>query len=209
MVPQTNPMPLPIGCTCGSLRGTVGRGGPVNRALCYCTDCQAFARYLGRDAEILDAQGGTDVVQVLPRYVSFTQGIDKLACVRLTAQGLLRWYASCCRTPIGNMLPNFKVSFVGLIHNCLEHGGRSLDDSFGPVRMRVHTRHARGATVRPLRLKSGTLRVAGMVLKARLDGSYRTTPFFDMTTGAPVVTPSVLSAAQLQELKRANGRTDR
>lgn len=202
-------MTHPIGCTCGSLKGTVSRGGPVNRAFCYCTDCQAFARFLGRDTEILDPQEVTDVIQVLPRYLSFTQGADKLACVRLTERGLLRWYASCCRTPIGNMLPNFKLSFVGLIHTCLEHGGRPLDDFFGPVRMCVNTRHARGGTVRSMGLTAGILRVAGMVLKARLDGSYWKTPFFDTTTGAPVVTPSVLSAAQLQELKRAIGQTAR
>jgi hypothetical protein len=40
--------------------------------------------------------------------------------------GLLRWYAACCKTPIGNTLPNFRASFVGLIHSCLQNAGAPI-----------------------------------------------------------------------------------
>ena len=81
---------------------------------------------MGRSDEVLDAAGGTDIVQTLPKYVEFTDGIDALACMRLTENGLLRWYAECCRTPIANTMANFKLSFVGLIHSGLTTTGQSF-----------------------------------------------------------------------------------
>ena len=54
-------------CRCGEVRGFVADASPrtVNRVVCYCDDCQAFAHRLGR-ADLLDAHGGSDVVQVAP-----------------------------------------------------------------------------------------------------------------------------------------------
>jgi hypothetical protein len=127
----------PLHCRCGTLKGYVVHSAGVNRCVCYCRDCQAFAHFLGRPGEILDARGGTDVIQTRPANVIFTQGRDALACMRLTERGLLRWYAACCNTPIGNTLANHRVSFVGLVHSCLEGPGASLDDSFGPIRARA------------------------------------------------------------------------
>jgi len=67
--------------------------------------------------KILDAQGGTDVVQTRPANLTFTHGQDTLACMRLTPKGLLRWYAACCNTPIGNTVANYRMPFVGLVHS--------------------------------------------------------------------------------------------
>jgi hypothetical protein len=39
---------------------------------------------------------------------------------------------------------------------------------------------------------SGTLRMFGMMLKARLDGRYKQTPFFVIEFGTPIVAPKVL-----------------
>ena len=39
---------------------------------------------------------------------------------------MIRWYAGCCKTPIGNTLENHKISFVGLLHNCLETPERPI-----------------------------------------------------------------------------------
>jgi hypothetical protein len=163
--------------------------------VCYCSDCQAFAHFLGRPSEILDAQGGTDVIQTRPANVTFTQGREALACMRLTEKGLLRWYTGCCNTPIGNTLSNFRVSFVGLVHSCLEGAGESLDDSFGPVRAYVNTKSAKGEVrSSSIATMSVILRFIAMVARARIDGSYKRTPFFSADTGIPIVTPTVFSA---------------
>ena len=165
--------------------------------MCYCRDCQAFAHFLGKADEMLDAQNGSQIIQTLPAYVTFTQGQEMLACMRLSPKGMLRWYCTCCNTPIGNTLDSPKISFIGLVHICLDSGGASLDEVFGPIRMRVNTKSAKGAVTSSSTANiAGILRVMAMVARARLDGSYRHTPFFSGTTGAPIVTPRVISLAE-------------
>lgn len=194
-------MTHPIRCSCGKLEGTLAQTHRVNRGICYCADCQAFARYLRRAEQILDRSGGTDIIQTTPKNVTFTDGIEHLACMRLTPNGLLRWYASCCNTPIGNTLANYKLSFVGLVHNCLESAPVSLDEAFGPIRMQVKTRSALGEPKpKPFGLPRGVLRIAGMLLKARLDGSYKRTPFFIPGSSTPIVEPKVLSPQAREDL---------
>src|SRR5690349_9274547 len=91
-------------CRCGEVGGRVKDAAPgaVNRVVCYCDDCQAFAHHLGR-ADLLDAQGGTDIVQVAPpASLVFDRGSDRIVGLRLTPKGLYRWYAISCKTPVGN-----------------------------------------------------------------------------------------------------------
>jgi Family of unknown function (DUF6151) len=190
-----------IRCHCGSLKGTLKRTEYVNRCVCYCADCQAFAHLLKRENEILDAVGGTSLIQTIPENITFDEGTENLACIRLTANGLLRWYAACCNTPIGNTSPNFKISFIGLVHNCFSSSQDSLDRDFGPIRMHVHTKYAIGEQKpRSAGLFAGTLRIMGMVLRARLDGRYKLTPFFVPESGVPIVTPKVLSSQELKDV---------
>jgi hypothetical protein len=181
-----------LSCRCGTLTGYVGRR-KTRRGVCYCRDCQAYAHALGSAAGILDAQGGTDVVATLQSNVTLARGTEALACLSLSPNGLLRWYASCCNTPIANTTRNYRMSYVGVVHTCLHAASESLDEAFGPVRMRVNTRSAR-APVKSTPF--GTLTaVAGLSLalvRARLGGSYRRTPFFD-SQGAPVTSPRILA----------------
>jgi len=197
-------MDHPLRCRCGRLDGRVSHPEQVNRAVCYCRDCQAFAHFLGEPGDVLDELGGTDLIQTLPRYVRFTAGVESLACMSLSDRGLLRWYADCCRTPIGNTPRDFRLSFVGLFHACLRAPGESLGPSFGPVRMRVFVKGARATPPSlPWRSRLAFLPLLPRLLRARLDGSYRRTPFFHADSGVPVATPTVLSAEQREHLMRA------
>jgi len=184
----------PLQCQCGTLKGFVSHPPGASRGVCYCNDCQAYAHFLGKAGDILDELGGTDVVATLPKYVTFTQGLESLACMSLTRNGMLRWYASCCNTPIGNTPRNFKVAHVGLIHACLRDPSKTLEASFGPVRMRVNTKSAKGKPrSMPISMIASLLRFASSMLRARLDGSYKITPFFDPDRGTPVISPKVLT----------------
>ena len=188
-------------CDCGTVQGMVSHPEKAQRGVCYCRDCQAFAHALGRAADILDANGGTDVVAAQPQQVTFTAGAERLACLSLTEKGLLRWYASCCSTPIGNTQRDFHFAHVGLLHNCLEHGTRSIEESFGPVRLVSGTASAKGP-VDPKRWSTlaGVARFVAALIRARLNGSYRRTPFFDAKTGRPIAAAHVLS---VEERERA------
>jgi hypothetical protein len=192
-------MQHPLKCRCGSVQGVISDPERANRAVCYCKDCQAFAHFVGRAGEILDSQGGTDILQTTPSRVTISRGHEKLACIRLTDKGMLRWYSSCCSTPIGNTLASYKFSFVGLIHNCIEN-----PDSFGPVRMWVNTQSAKGTVkARPVATFGRMLGICAMLARAYISGGYRRTPFFAAQSGAPVAVPKILSAAERQALADA------
>jgi hypothetical protein len=182
-------------CQCGTIQGVVADARNANRCVCYCRDCQAFAHFLGRAEAVLDERGGSEIIQIPPRNLTFTQGSEALACMRLTQKGLLRWYAGCCNTPIGNTLATPKISFIGLVHNCLESGDQSLDDSFGPIRAWVNPKGAKGDP-KPEVVGQGPVVwwFITRVLRARLNGDYKRNPLFDAGTGKPVMIPRVLSA---------------
>ena len=155
-----------VRCRCGAIRGYVALPAKTVRLICYCKDCQAFARYLERAGDVLDEQGGTDIVAIAPSHVRFEQGLDALACMSLSDTGLLRWYASCCRTPLGNTPRDRKTHYVGLIHSCLE---QPLNASFGPARVSLKTKSARGSvSATPVSTVLATFKLIGMIVPARL-----------------------------------------
>src|SRR6202158_3966466 len=96
------PLDLPLRCRCGRMRGVASNVSPSSgfRFVCYCKDCQAFARFLYR-ADVLDPAGGTNILQMPPGRVKLTAGTDAVRCLRLSNK-VLRWYTECCRTPIAN-----------------------------------------------------------------------------------------------------------
>jgi hypothetical protein len=204
------PSDLPIRCDCGELRGVLrgvsaGRG---NRIVCYCDDCQSFAHFLGGAERTLDSHGGTDIFQLSPARLEITKGADRLACMRLRPNGLLRWYASCCHTPIGNTLASRQIPFVGLIHRCVDHAadGRPRDEVLGPTRARVQARFAKGDRSSLDAHDRGPLslfvRFGAVLLAARLRGDHARSPFF-RATGEPTATPRVLTPDELRAVEAA------
>jgi hypothetical protein len=176
------------------------------RFLCYCKDCQAFARFLER-ADVLDAAGGTDIVQMPPGRVTLTAGTDALRCLCLGNRGVLRWYAGCCRTPIANTAnqPGFPV--LGMIHSftdqVLNHhladGTRSRDEVLGPPLCRIHERSAVGPlppTAPPPPTVGVFARRGAKMLGWWLRGLGRPNPFFDDRTNAPRSAPRVLTPSE-------------
>ena len=130
------------------------------------------------------------------QHVSFTSGIEHLACLSLTEKGLLRWYAKCCNTPICNTARNWQVPYVGLIGTCLKTDPVAFERSFPRVQMRVNTGSAKQAP--PSMRLSTVVSLAGFiprVMLSSISGAYRQTPFFDREEAAPVVAVAVLSEA--------------
>ena len=194
-------MSHPIQCQCGRVKGELLNLKRTHRLKCYCKDCHAFAHFLGKGSDVLDSQGGTDIVQTQPKYISFSEGLENLSCMKLSETGLLRWYASCCNTPIGNALPDHKMSFIGLVHNCIESSETSLDNAFGEISCYVNTD---SALEEPKPKSKGLFFTIAknlfMVLKARLDGSYKRNPLFDAESGEAIVMPKVLSQEEYDAL---------
>jgi hypothetical protein len=192
---------IEVRCRCGEVRGTVTDPSPqaVNRVTCYCDDCQAFLHQLGR-ADLLIAKGGSDIVQVAPAALSFTQGRDRIVGLRLKPDGLYRWYASCCNTPVGNTLTP-AVPFVGLLAQTFDTP--HLDDVVGPPTGALLGKFAIGeppAGSTGLNL-SVLLRAIGRVLGWRIAGRAWPHPFFNRETRAPIYPLTVLPQDRREALR--------
>ena len=176
-------MTLELRCRCGKVQGTVRTHRAYARATCYCLDCQAYARHLGLRG-VTNVHGGTDIVAMDPDGVTFTAGEEHIAGLCLREDGLLRWYAGCCRTPLGNTPHDGKVAYVGIVTACLPDQA-AADAAFGPRdRIALNSGSALGEVrSTPWALMAGGLRIAVGIGLARLR---RQTPslFFD-ASGQP------------------------
>lgn len=186
-------MSIRLRCRCGTLQGEVDARHVAARAICYCKDCQAFARFLKSEDRVLDPSGGTEVEATLPAAVRFTQGLEHLACMSLSPKGIYRWYAACCNTPVGNTPRNPKAAYVGLVRTCLDAAPEELDRQLGRSHITANLASAYGPVrATPVGTVLAVAKIGGMLVKARLDGSWRRNPFFD-ASGAPVRPPKVLT----------------
>ncbi|MGQ9425273.1 DUF6151 family protein [Gilvimarinus sp. F26214L] len=192
----TQPRDVGLQCACGTVKGVARKVSPQagNRVVCYCSDCQAFARFLEKEAEVLDAWGGTDIFQMSQGRIVITAGEDALACMRLSPNGIIRWYARCCHTPLVNTSVA-GMPIVGVVHtfiaNLQEH-----DRILGPVRDYVQGRDARSKPPHPVSdgfPLASFPRLLFMTLKAKLRGEEKPSPFFD-SDGRPKREPLVLNS---------------
>jgi hypothetical protein len=195
-------------CNCGKVKGVAKDLSPGpsrgNRAICYCGDCQAFARWLGTEG-VLDDAGGSDIFQTAPAWVSITEGQDQLRSMRLAEKGILRWYSACCKTPVANTL-NGKLAFAGLVQPFMRHEPRTRDADLGPPIAKIWAREAYGPTPSDALPKTSVRLVPRFVRTLgvwTLRGLAKPTPFFAPKTLAPVVAPQVLTASERAALKRA------
>jgi hypothetical protein len=186
-----------IQCQCGALQGQLAQPQRAVRGVCYCKDCRAYVSHLDKGAQALDSLGGMEFVATQAKYLSFTAGLENLACLSLSDQGALRWYATCCNTPIGNTARDWKLPCLGLVHTCLKADEAAFERAFPRLQMRVSTESAfappPGMRLRTLVTLMGFI---PSVMMGRLNGSYKSTPFFNSATGAAVLDVKVLSSAE-------------
>ena len=191
---------LPLRCRCGHVRGIASEVTPHSgfRFVCYCADCQAFAHLLERP-DVLDAAGGTDIFHMPTGRVRFVAGTDAVCCLQFSGK-VFRWYAHCCRTPIGNTAgPRFPV--VGLIHAFMNHDadGRSRDEVLGAPLCRIFERSAIGPLPPDAPAPASLGLFAGRGVKLLgwwLGGLGRPNPFFDHHTNAPISEPRVIAPSE-------------
>lgn len=190
---------LPLACRCDRVRGVAHAVAPSAgfRFICYCQDCQAFARFLKRP-DVIDAAGGTDIVHLPTGRVELTAGTDAVRCLRFSGR-VFRWYTQCCRTPMANTAgPRFPV--VGLISTFIgEPDGLSREDVLGPPRCRIFERSA----VAPLAANAPPPPSLPLFGQRALRlfawwwrGLGRPSPFFDDHTGEPLSAPRVFTPAE-------------
>ena len=186
-------MDFDVRCSCGTVKLHAEGVSPglSNHVVCYCSTCQAFAHYLGRGAELLDDNGGSDIFQMSSGRLRIGGGAEALTCVRITEDGPLRWYADCCKSPIGNTHANWKHPFIGLLTSAMDVTDAERKNITGPIRFAAFKDHATGRT----HLAEGThslratiARFYKILLIARLKGDHKRSPFFDASHN-PIAVP--------------------
>lgn len=186
MTPSTT-----LSCTCGAFQAEVAQPDARhgNHLICYCADCRAYLHHLGR-AELLDADGGSRIFQVMPDQIRVTQGLETLAVLRLAPKGIYRWYTTCCKTPIANTVGSPKFPFAGLAA-----GNLAAQAPLGPIIAKVHEKDAL-TPVEGFGLSKMMRRTMRRMFWHRLTGRWRKTPFFDVGTKKAIVKPHVLTEAE-------------
>jgi hypothetical protein len=122
----------------------------------------------------------------------------------LSAKGLRRWYADCCKTPLGNTAGP-SVPFVGIL-TCLVDpaaDAAARERAFGPIIAHAFGQYARGGL--PPNARAGTplrwmMRMLPLMGRAFIARKHRPSPFFD-EAGVPVSEPEVLTPAQRAQLR--------
>ena len=198
-------MKMAVECDCGKVKATIEskhlRG---YRAVCLCDDCQAYAHYLQR-ADILDANGGTDIIPAMPSHYTIQEGHEKIKCVRLSDKGMFRWYASCCQSPIGNSMSSRAMPYLGVPSRMFnkKNSTEQIENEFGPVRERIQAQFAKGP-LPPLAQKTVSLpfmlRVIKFIAFAKLSRAGSSSPFFK-ADGKPVSEPYVLTTQERDALR--------
>ncbi len=191
-----------IGCKCGAVTAVARHVAPAssNFVICGCKFCRGYAHYLGHADDVLDAHGGTEIFQISPRCLEIIGGRENIACLRMTEKGALRWYASCCNTPLANTAPSAALPLMGLTGMCIDPDLRPV---FGRLRARINSDPGAPDTGR-MRSAFMLFRYACMMVMWRLRGDYKHSPLFDVDSGAPVLAPRVLTSPERKDaLSRA------
>lgn len=199
---------MQIQCECGKFRAQLEKfpRNTPGRLACYCDDCQTYAHYLNR-VDLLDAAGGTEVVPVYPVDMKILEGRDVIKCVRLSPNGLYRWYAGCCNTPVAATRPGFP--WLGLVHRVYDVKDPGyLARTLGPVKSRIMGRFAQGTppdgTAAKIDFK-GFMTVFPFLFKGLLTGKARHSPFFEQDGRTPIIAPIVVPAAERTAIRRKLG----
>ncbi|WP_041523558.1 DUF6151 family protein [Gilvimarinus agarilyticus] len=173
-------------CTCGSVKGELTVvPSDLFHVHCLCCDCQRYAQYLNNEAVILDEFGGTELLQTYPAYLSIREGIDKVQAVQLTPKGIYRWHTTCCHMPVANTVKSSAVPFVGVSVKWMKFATEQDKlAALGPVTIKAFGKYAIGAMpddVHPRFPLVYMPKILGFMLKGKLRGRHRPSPFFNAT----------------------------
>ncbi|MBX2993808.1 MAG: hypothetical protein KF681_03280 [Bdellovibrionaceae bacterium] len=198
---------MQIRCECGQLRAEIKHfpSEMPGRLACYCDDCQTYLMHIKRTDLFVDGAGGTEIVPIYPCNLSFSSGTERLTCLRLSPQGIFRWSANCCNTPIANVQPGFPWIGVFARPYVVEDKHR-LDNTFGPIRSGIMGKFARGQKPEGVadKLDFKAFRSTfPFLLKGFLLRKAKGSPFFHGDGKTPIAEPIVLKK-ELREKLRAD-----
>ena len=177
---------LDFSCACGGLKGHLTPKGlkQGTHVTCFCPDCRANELYHHQPDP---APNPVDLFQMAAPEIVITQGAEHLALMRLSPKGLMRWYASCCGTPMFNTMATPALGFAAI------RGDRVSDPArLGPVRGRGFVPQPGGGKAKHDGMRAVLGGILSRLIRTRLSGSWKRTVFFD-AEGKPAAEAKLLS----------------
>ncbi len=188
-------MDLKFSCRCGQVSGAVVnyRRSQANRVVCYCGDCRGFVNWL-KQPDHLDARGGVDILHLAQGDVRIDQGREQVGCMRLSPNGMFRFYATCCSTPLGSTV-SAGFPLVGFPTTILD-ASVDREPVLGPALV-VHGASALGGPMpeRKLAFIGMVMRVGTLLACWKIMGRGKSSPFFN-GQGQPVAVPTIITKEQ-------------
>lgn len=192
---------MEIQCDCGKFRAELTQF-PKNtpgRLICYCDDCQGFLQYIKR-TDLLNENGGTEIIPAYPADIKMIAGKDVVRCVRLHAKGMYRFFTSCCHTPIANTDPTRAWAGINRRMYITKDPSR-LDRELGPVKSSIMGKYAKGTppagTPQTFDFK-GMVTVLPFIIKGKILGKSKHSPFFDK--GEAIAVPKILTVEERSQI---------
>ncbi|MEO1110228.1 MAG: DUF6151 family protein [Pseudomonadota bacterium] len=193
MMGESDQSGLAFSCICGEVTGRIKPQGLKHgsHAVCFCADCRAGQLYFKQPDP---APGPVEVFQIAPHELIFETGSENLAAIKLSPNGMLRWYAACCNAPLAATPNTPKFPFVGFIAARL-----SDTTALGPITTRAYIPTS-GGKHKHAGIRAAIVAMLKRVAKSRLSGKWKQTPFFDVATGEPVVSPKLIDKSERDAL---------
>ncbi|MES2855437.1 MAG: DUF6151 family protein [Bdellovibrionota bacterium] len=197
---------MEIQCECGKFRAELTRF-PENspgRLKCYCDHCQAYLHSLNR-ADLLDENGGSEIIPAYPAEIRFITGKEHLKCTRLHESGMYRFSTSCCNTPVVNTDP--KRPWAGIHRRVFTaKDPNQPDKALGPIKSSIMGKYAKGTPPPGTPQKfdfNGMKLVMPYLIKGKLLGKAKGSPFFE--NGKSIAALKVLTESEFQTAMKKAG----
>ena len=171
-------------CRCGELAGELRpvEARDYTHVVCHCADCRSHYTHLG----LADPEK-VGIVQTSQDRVHVTKGGENLRVFRLGPKGALRWFATCCDTPLFyTPAKSPRMTHVGVMAD-------AVTEEIKPVEVRGYVPAGDGRTTHEGAARMGRA-MLGRIVASNLSGRWKDSPFF--ADGAPAVPPVTLTREQ-------------
>lgn len=126
------------------------------------------------------APGPVNLFVTTQDTLTVTKGAQHLGLFRLSPRGTMRWYATCCNTPLFNTATTPKLPFLSI-----RVATMPTPERVGPVIAKVNIPKPGGKSGQEGMARS-IWKLLPRILAVRLSGRWRQTPLFNVETGDPV-----------------------
>ena len=143
--------------------------------------------------DVMNEFGGTEVIPVYPKEIELLAGVENLKCYQLSANGMFRWVAGCCNSPIANTRLNFP--WAGIFHSAYTTQNPEALNELGEIKSRIFGRDALEGAPYKISDKIGLkdmMIVVPFIIKGKLLKMHQESPFFTADGGVPISEPVLL-----------------